>query len=58
MFKKYMLQKRNICPSLLRKSKASDFQNLDSKVSSDNKKLWKSLSSLFSGKVKSKGKVF
>ena len=48
--------RRNLCISLLRKSKTSYFQNLHSRVVSDDK-FWKGFSPLFSNKVKWKEKL-
>jgi hypothetical protein len=52
-FKKY----RNFCVSLLRKEKKKFYNNLDISIMSDNKKFWKYIKPLFSGKSKSKSKI-
>ena len=43
-------KQRNICVSLLKKSKRSYFGNLDIQTMTDNKKFWKRISPLFSNK--------
>ena len=48
---------RNICISLLRKSKRSYFENLNVKLVRDNKKFWKNVAPLFSNKTKSKERI-
>ena len=48
---------RNICVSLLRKSKRSYFENLNVKLVRDNKKFWKNVAPLFSNKIKSKERI-
>ena len=48
---------RNICVSLIRKSKRSYFENLNVKLIKDNKKFCENVSPLFSNKVKSKERV-
>ena len=45
---------RNICVSLLRKSKRSYFENLNVKLVRDNKIFWKNVVPLFPNKIKSK----
>lgn len=50
-------KQQNICPSLLKKSKVSYFQNLDIKVISDNIKFWKSVLHLSSNQIKPKEKI-
>ena len=50
-------KQQNLCTSLLRKSKTSSFQNLDSKIVSDNRTFQKSVSPLFLNKAKSNEKV-
>ena len=52
-FKKY----RNFCVSLLRKEKKKFYNGLDISIMSDNKKFWKYIEPLFSGKSKSKSKI-
>ena len=52
-FKRY----RNFCVSLLRKEKKKFYNNLDISIMSDNKKFWKYIRPLFSGKSKSKSKI-
>ena len=52
-FKRY----RNFCVSLLRKEKKKFYNNLDISIMSDNKKFWKYIKPLFSGKSKSKSKI-
>ena len=48
---------RNICVSLLRKSKRSYFENLNVKLVRDNKKFWKNVAPLFSNKIRSKERI-
>ena len=48
---------RNICVSLLRKSKRSYFENLNVKLVRDNKTFWKNVAPLFSNKIKSKERI-
>ena len=48
---------RNICVSLLRKSKRSYFENLNVKLVRDNKHFWKNIAPLFSNKIKSKDRI-
>ena len=48
---------RNICVSLIRKSKRSYFENLNVKLIKDNKKVCENVSPLFSNKVKSKERI-
>ena len=45
---------RNICVSLLRKSKRSYFENLNIKIVRNSKVFWKKVAPLFSNKIKSK----
>ena len=52
-FKRY----RNFCVSLLRKEKKNFYNNLDISIMYDNKKFWKYIKPLFSGKSKSKSKI-
>ena len=52
-FKSY----RNFCVSLLRKEKKKFYNSLDISIMSDNKKFWKYIKPLFSGKSKSKSKI-
>ena len=52
-FKRY----RNFCVSLLRKEKKKFYNNLDISIMYDNKKFWKYIKPLFSGKSKSKSKI-
>ena len=52
-FKRY----RNFCVSLLRKEKKKFYNNLDISIMFDNKKFWKYIRPLFSGKSKSKSKI-
>ena len=47
-------KQRNICVSLLRKSKRDYFANLDTKVMKDNRKFWKTVNPLFLEKSYSK----
>ena len=49
--KKYKLQ-RNKCLSILIGTKTNYFNNLNSKVTTDNKKFWSAVKSLFSDKSK------
>ena len=46
-----MRELRNLCASLLRKTKRDYFKQLNNKVISDNKKFWQTISSLFSEKA-------
>ena len=48
---------RNFCVSLLRKEKKNFYNNLDISIMTDNKKFWKYVKPLFSGKSKSKSKI-
>ena len=48
---------RNICVSLLRKSKRSYFENLNAKLVRDDKKFWKNVTSLFSNEIKCKERI-
>ena len=50
-------RQRNKCVSILKKSKKSYFESLDTKFVKDNKKFWKRISPLFSNKIKSKEKI-
>ena len=50
-------KQRNICVSLLRKSKRDYFANLDTKIMKDNRKFWKTVNPLFSEKSYSKESV-
>ena len=43
-------KQRNICVSLLRKSKRDYFANLDTKIMKGNRKFWKTVNPLFSEK--------
>ena len=43
-------KQRNICLSLLRKTKRDYFANLDTKIMKDNRKFWKNVDPLFSEK--------
>ena len=52
-FKRY----RNFCVSLLRKEKRKFYNNLDISIMYDNKKFWKCIKPLFSGKSKSNSKI-
>ena len=45
-------KQRNFCLSLLRKQKREYYNNLDPKILADNKKFWKRVKPLFSGKQK------
>ena len=47
-------KQQNICVSLLRKSKRDYFANLDTKIMKGNRKFWKTVNPLFSGKCYSK----
>ena len=49
LYKKY----RNFCVSLLKKEKKKYYTNLDLTTIADNKKFWKNVKPLFSGKSKS-----
>ena len=51
------IYERNICVSLLRKSKRSYFENLNVKLVRDNKHFWKNIAPLFSNKIKSKDRI-
>ena len=50
-------KQRNICVSLVRKSKREYYENLDVKCVQDNKNFWKKVLPLFSNKIKSKEKI-
>ena len=50
-------KQRNICVSLVRKSKREYYENLDVECVQDNKNFWKKASSLLSNKIKSKEKI-
>ena len=50
-------KQRNICVSLLRKSKRDYFANLDTKIMKDNRKFWKTVNPLFSEKSYSKESI-
>ena len=50
-------KQRNICVSLLRKTKRDYFANLDTKVMKDNRKFWKTVNPLFSKKSYSKESI-
>ena len=50
-------KQRNICVSLLRKSKRVCFANLDTKIMKDNRKFWKTENPLFSEKSYSKESI-
>ena len=52
-FKRY----RNFCVSLLRKEKRKFYSNLDISIMFDNKKFWKFIKPLFTGKSKLKTKI-
>ena len=46
-------KQRNVCFSILRKSKKSYYENLDTKNITDNKNFWGTVKPLFSHKVRS-----
>ena len=46
-------KQRNVCVSILRKSKKYYDENLDAKNITNNKKLWGTMKPLFSNKVRS-----
>ena len=48
---------RNLCTRLLRKHKRDYFNNLDTKLISDNKKFWNGFKPLFSEKVQTSQKI-
>ena len=50
-------KQRNICVSLLRKSKRDYSANLDTKIMKDNRKFWKTVNPLFSEKSYSKESI-
>ena len=50
-------KQRNICVSLLRKSKKQYFNNIDIKDVMDNKKFWKTILPKFSNKCKTANKI-
>ena len=50
-------RQRNICVSLLRKTKKDYFANLDTKIMKDNRKFWKTVNPLFSEKSYSKESI-
>ena len=50
-------KQRNWCVKLLRKTKCNYYQNLDLKNFSDNRKFWKTVKPIFSGKVQTSSSV-
>ena len=50
-------KQRNYCVKLLRKTKRNYYQNLDLKNLSDNRKFWKTVKPIFSGKVQTSSSV-
>ena len=50
-------KQRNWCVKLLRKTKCNYYQNLDLKNLSDNRKFWKTVKPIFSGKVQTSSSV-
>ena len=50
-------KQRNICVSLLRKTKRDYFANLDTKIMKSNRKFWKTVNPLFSEKSYSKESI-
>ena len=50
-------KQRNICVSLLRKTKRDYFANLDTEIMKDNRKFWKTVNPLFSEKSYSKESI-
>ena len=50
-------KQRNICVSLLPKTKRANFTNLDTKIMKDNRKFWKTVNPLFSEKCYSKESI-
>ena len=50
-------QYRNFCVSLLRKEKKKFYNNMDLSVMKDNKKFWKNVKPLFTGKSKTMTKI-
>ena len=55
--KSFYKKHRNFCVSLLKKEKKKYYNNLDLKVIEDNKKFWKSIKPLFTGKSKLKTNI-
>ena len=51
-------RQRNLCVSLLRKTKRDYFKQLNNKVISDNKKFWQTISPLFLEKVFCKETIY
>ena len=49
--KKLYNKQRNLCVSLLRKTKRAYFSQLDIKIVNDNRKFWKTINPLFSEKA-------
>ena len=50
-------KQRNWCVKLLRKTKCNYYQNLDLKNLSDNRKFWRTVKPIFSGKVQTSSSV-
>ena len=51
-------KQRNVCVSLVKKTKGNYYENLDLKDINDNKKFWATVKSLFSNKIKSAENIF
>ena len=51
-------KQRNICVSLVKKSKRNYYENLDLNDINDNKKFWATVKPLFSNKIKSADNIF
>ena len=55
--KKAFKKQRNLCVKLLREAKREYYKNIDLKSLNDNRKFWKTVKPLFSGKVKTTSSV-
>ena len=51
-------KQRNICVSLVKKAKRNYYDNLDLKDINDNKKVWATVTPLFSNKIKSAESIY
>ena len=55
--KKAYNEQRNICVKMVKKTKKEHFQNISLSEITDNKKFWKTVSTLFGNKVKTNQKI-
>ena len=55
--KKAFKKQRNLCVKLLREAKRDYYANIDLKSLNDNRKFWKTVKPLFSGKIKTSSSV-